>query len=78
MDYVGQKNAERLMMILTILFAVVGFVAGYISSDFKVMAIINAAGIVVTLLAIVPNWPWFNRNKLAWLPPLEAKAQKRD
>jgi signal peptidase complex subunit 1 len=78
MDFEGQKNAERLLMVLTMLFATVGFLAGYISSDFKLMAIINAAGVVVTLLAVVPNWPWFNRNKLPWLPPLEGKAAKRD
>jgi signal peptidase complex subunit 1 len=78
MDFVGQKHAEQLLMLLTLLFAAVGFLAGYIMSDFRLMALINGIGVVVTLVVVVPNWPWFNRNKLAWLPPLEEKAVKAE
>lgn len=70
MDLVGQKLAEKLMIWIIVLCAGVGFLAGYILSDFKLMALINAVGLTVTLLVVVPDWPFFNKNPLQWLAPL--------
>jgi signal peptidase complex subunit 1 len=70
MDFQGQKQAEQLIYRLLVVFAVAGFVAGYVLSSFDLMVYINAAGLGLTVLLVVPNWPFFNRNPLNWLPPL--------
>ncbi|XP_015572268.1 signal peptidase complex subunit 1 [Ricinus communis] len=72
MDWQGQKLAEQLMQIMLLIFAVVAFMAGYATGSFQMMIQIYAAGVVLTTLITVPNWPWFNRNPLKWLDPTEA------
>jgi signal peptidase complex subunit 1 len=71
MDFVGQQLAESILVKLLLLFGAVGFIAGYVFSDFQLMAYINAAGLVLTLLVVLPDWPWYNKNKPLWLPPLK-------
>jgi signal peptidase complex subunit 1 len=70
MDFQGQKQAEQLIYQLLVAFAAAGFLAGYATGSFDVMVYVNAAGLALTMLAVVPDWPWFNRNPLSWLPPL--------
>lgn len=70
MDFEGQKQAELLLYRLLVLFGAIGFVSGYAASSFRLMVLINAGGLALTLLLVVPNWPFFNRNPLKWLPPL--------
>jgi signal peptidase complex subunit 1 len=70
MDFEGQKLAESLIYRLLVLFGAVGFVVGYAAGSFRLMVLINAAGLALTLLVVVPNWPIFNRHPLSWLPPL--------
>ncbi|GBF93787.1 signal peptidase complex subunit 1-like [Raphidocelis subcapitata] len=70
MDYEGQKQSEALITRLLVLFAAIGFLGGYAVGSFSLMVAVNAAGLAITLLLVVPDWPWFNRNPLSWLPPL--------
>jgi signal peptidase complex subunit 1 len=74
MDFEGQKQAELLIYRLLILFAAAGFVGGYATGRFDVMVYVNAAGLAITLLAVVPDWPWFNRHPLKWLPALNPEG----
>ena len=79
MDFQGQKTAELWLSRLLVAFAAVGFLVGYLLSNFAVMVYINLAGLAVTLLLVLPNWPFFNQHKLQWLPPLNpGKAQAKD
>lgn len=70
MDFAGQKLAEFLLVRILVAFGIVGFVVGYATSNFNLMALINAVGFIITVLLVVPDWPWFNRNPLPWLEPL--------
>ena len=38
---------------------------------------IYGAGVALTGLATIPNWPWLNRNPLTWLP-VEEKEEKKE
>lgn len=78
MDFEGQKQAEALLVRLLVAFAAIGFIAGYATGNFALMAYINAAGLVITLLAVVPDWPFFRRNPLNWLPPLNPGQKKEE
>uniref|UniRef100_A0A0C9RQP8 Signal peptidase complex subunit 1 n=1 Tax=Wollemia nobilis TaxID=56998 RepID=A0A0C9RQP8_9CONI len=73
MDWQGQKLSESLMQIMLVVAATGAFLTGYFISSFKNMLIIYAAGVVITLLTTVPNWPFFNRHPLQWLDPKETE-----
>uniref|UniRef100_A0ACD5Y0P0 Uncharacterized protein n=1 Tax=Avena sativa TaxID=4498 RepID=A0ACD5Y0P0_AVESA len=77
MDWQGQKSAEMLMQVLLVASAVASFVVGYAMADFQLMLLVYAGGVVLTALATVPNWPFFNRNPLKWLDNAESDRHPR-
>ncbi|XP_065875111.1 signal peptidase complex subunit 1-like [Euphorbia lathyris] len=77
MDWQGQKLSEQLMQILLIVFAVVAFAAGYLLGSFQLMIQIYAAGVVLTTLVTIPDWPWFNHHHLVWLDSSEAEKHPK-
>lgn len=72
MDFEGQRRAEQHLLHALLLFGLVGFVAGYATSSFRLMVYVCAAGLVVSLLLVVPDWSWYNRHPVPWLPPSSA------
>lgn len=79
MDFQGQKLAELWLTRLLSVFGAVGFLVGYLFSDFALMVYINLAGLALTLLLVVPDWPLFNKHPLQWLPPLNpGKSQDKE
>ncbi|PIN26112.1 Signal peptidase subunit [Handroanthus impetiginosus] len=77
MDWQGQKLAEQLMQLMLVFFAVVAFIVGYVLGSFQTMLLIYGAGVVLTSLITVPNWPFFNRHPLNWLDPSEAEKHPK-
>jgi signal peptidase complex subunit 1 len=69
MDWEGQRIAEQLMQYVLLGSALVAFLVGYLSGSFSSMLYIYLAGVVVTFLATVPNWPFLNRHPFTWLEP---------
>ncbi|KAH6823169.1 Microsomal signal peptidase 12 kDa subunit [Perilla frutescens var. hirtella] len=72
MDWQGQKLAEQLMQLMLVCFAAVAFVAGYVLRSFQSMFLVYAAGVLLTSLITIPNWPFFNRHPLHWLDSSKA------
>jgi signal peptidase complex subunit 1 len=77
MDFIGQKHAEQLVLYIVVFFAFISFLAGFSQGDFMLMVYINFAGLPVALLAVLPDWPWLNKNPVKWLPPLEAPTKEK-
>jgi len=77
MDWQGQKLVEQLMQILLMASAVVAFATGYGLGSFQTMMLAYAAGVVITTLITVPNWPFFNRHSLKWLDSSEAERHPK-
>nr|XP_027086946.1 probable signal peptidase complex subunit 1 isoform X3 [Coffea arabica] len=77
MDWQGQKLAEQLMQIMLVSSAVVAFISGYVLGSFQIMLLIYAAGVLLTSLITVPNWPFLNRHPLKWLDPSEAEKHPK-
>ena len=71
MDYAGQKLAEQLNLYILVIFAVVAFIAGYVTGSFGLLMKIYAVGLVLDAALIVPDWPWLNKQPLQWLPALK-------
>jgi len=38
---------------------------------------IYGSGVAATALALIPDWPWFNRDPLTWLPVREVVAESK-
>jgi hypothetical protein len=53
--------------ICIVLFAVVGFVAGYGTGSFRTMMVTYGAGVVVAIFIAVPDWKYFNQHPQRWL-----------
>lgn len=41
---------------------------GYIRQDFKVTCLFLACGSGLSAAICLPDWPWWNRHPLDWLP----------
>lgn len=78
MDFQGQRLAEQLLLWLMVGFAVGSFAIGFVLHDFQLMVKLNGVGLVVTLLTVLPNWPFYNRNPVSWLPPLHPPSAQPD
>jgi signal peptidase complex subunit 1 len=76
MDFEGQKLAEQWLIRLLVAFAAVGFLGGYVTANFALMAYINAAGLAITTLLVVPDWPFFRKHPFNWLPPLNPGVEQ--
>lgn len=74
MDLHGQQLAEWLMVRILIAFAAVSFVVGYATASFATMVQINAAGLALTALLVLPDWPFYKKHPLPWLPALNPEA----
>ncbi|CAN0473662.1 unnamed protein product, partial [Discosporangium mesarthrocarpum] len=48
----------------------IGWVVGFIYADFQLTVIGWAVGVVLSLILVVPDWPYFNRHPTKWLDSL--------
>ena len=79
-DFKGQKKAERWFQIIHILFAVLGFIWGYMVQRFSIAVYSVLAAFVVSAVLTLPPWPMFRRNPLKWQPKTvepDATASKK-
>ena len=47
---------------------IIAFLVGYITQDIKLTVYVGLAGTALTFLAVVPPWPFYNKNPEGWLP----------
>ncbi len=69
-DFEGQKLAEMLFTRMLIFFGAISFVVGYAKADFMLMVYISAAGLALTCMVVLPDWPFYRSHPLKFLPPL--------
>ncbi|KAK5664145.1 hypothetical protein OQA88_360 [Cercophora sp. LCS_1] len=67
-DFEGQKLAELLANLALSVVGVVAFLVGYFLQDIKLAVWIGLGGTALTFVAVVPPWPFFNKNPVKWLP----------
>lgn len=66
-DFDGQRVSELFCTILLSLTSVVALVAGFLQQDIHLTMWVGLAGFVVTMLAVVPPWPFYNQNPQAFI-----------
>lgn len=67
-DFEGQKLAEQLANYLLSIVGAIAFIVGYFRQDIKLAVYIGLGGTALAFLAIIPPWPFYNRNPVKWLP----------
>ncbi|KAH7122803.1 microsomal signal peptidase 12 kDa subunit-domain-containing protein [Dendryphion nanum] len=73
-DFEGQRLAELLTTFLLGAAGILAFFAGFLTQDIKLSVYIGLGGTVLTFLAVVPPWPFYNKNPEPWLPPQSATS----
>ncbi|OJJ89523.1 signal peptidase complex subunit 1 [Aspergillus glaucus CBS 516.65] len=73
-DFQGQRIAEILSTVLLIISGVVATIVGYVYQDIHLTLWIGLAGTLVTALAVIPPWPFYNQNPEKWLVPGAGRA----
>ncbi|KAJ1992325.1 hypothetical protein H4R33_001054 [Dimargaris cristalligena] len=74
-DFQGQVLAEKITQIGIILAAVLAFAVGQFFQSFELLLLVFGGGVVITLLAVLPPWPMYNRHPVSWLKPLVEQSQ---
>ncbi|CAG8684443.1 6759_t:CDS:2, partial [Funneliformis mosseae] len=70
-DFEGQKLAEFISQAGIILFAIIGFVVGFLLQDILLTFQIFAGGIIITAILVLPSYPIYNQHPVQWLPPIQ-------
>ncbi|XP_033097779.1 signal peptidase complex subunit 1-like [Anneissia japonica] len=78
MDFKGQQLAEQVFQAIIILFAVVGFIWGYLVQQFVQTVYMVGAGFILSCILTLPPWPMFRRNPLPWQKKKEESDEKKD
>ncbi|KAF2666378.1 microsomal signal peptidase 12kDa subunit [Microthyrium microscopicum] len=71
-DFQGQKLAVLVNYGAMSAFGVASFLTGLTTSNVYYALYVGLAGLVVTMLAVVPPWPMYNRTPVKWLPSRKA------
>ncbi|KAL1995318.1 hypothetical protein VTN49DRAFT_1505 [Thermomyces lanuginosus] len=69
-DFHGQRLANTLSTALLTVFGAIAFIVGYIQQDIHLTLWLGLAGTLITLLIVVPPYPFYNRNPEKWLDPV--------
>jgi signal peptidase complex subunit 1 len=64
MDFVGQRNAERIFQVLIVFHGIVGFLVGFITQQLSMSVYILGFGFLLSCLVILPPWPYFRCHPL--------------
>jgi len=78
MDFEGQRKAERLYQVIIALFGAVGFVYGFILEQFSQTVLFVFIGSAISCLLILPPWPWFRKNSIAWQKPVKKETDEKN
>ncbi|KAK0711145.1 microsomal signal peptidase 12 kDa subunit-domain-containing protein [Lasiosphaeris hirsuta] len=66
-DFEGQKLAELIANVALSVVGAIAFLVGYLLQDIKLAVWIALGGTALTFVAVVPPWPFYNNNPVAWL-----------
>jgi signal peptidase complex subunit 1 len=66
MDFVGQAKAQKFYTVVLWMAAPIAFLVGFILNRFLYSFLVVFAAFLMCGLVVVPSWPYFNRNRLAF------------
>mmetsp|Transcript_3223 Transcript_3223/g.4698 ORF Transcript_3223/g.4698 Transcript_3223/m.4698 type:complete len:91 (+) Transcript_3223:118-390(+) len=78
MDYKGQQLSEQLYYYIVIIFGVIAWFVGYVQQSFLLTVYGWSAGVAISVLLCVPDWPWYRRNPIKWLESIPERKKPKD
>jgi len=66
-DFEGQRLSELVCTVMLSLTSLVALFAGFLQQDIHLTMWVGLAGFVVTMLAVVPPWTFYNQNSQAFI-----------
>jgi len=73
-DFEGQRISELVCTALLSISAVLALVIGYVKQDIYLTLWVGLGGTVLTMLAVVPPWPFYNQHPQRFLPSAKTMA----
>uniref|UniRef100_A0A0N5A8M6 Signal peptidase complex subunit 1 n=1 Tax=Syphacia muris TaxID=451379 RepID=A0A0N5A8M6_9BILA len=77
-DFVGQRKAERIYQVVLILFAVVGFILGYVIQQLCIAIYTLGIGLLLSVILVIPPWPYLRQNPIRWQPTQTEKKHGKE
>ena len=62
---------EQIAQILLLITTLIAFGVGWSMESFYISLVVFASGVVLTLLVCVPDWGFYNKAPLTFLPPVD-------
>jgi len=69
MDYKGQALCESIYQGVIGVAALIGLILGYALESFWISFVCSVAGLLVSSVLCIPDWPLYNRHPLPWQTP---------
>eukprot|EP01134_Creolimax_fragrantissima_P004833 CFRG4833T1 len=77
LDFEGQRVAERLYQVILTLSGIIAVLYGYHTQSFQDSMIIFGTGFALTLLLVLPPWPFYARHPIKWLPADKSESSSK-
>mmetsp|Transcript_28118 Transcript_28118/g.40258 ORF Transcript_28118/g.40258 Transcript_28118/m.40258 type:complete len:83 (+) Transcript_28118:61-309(+) len=77
MDYKGQQLSEFFFYYITIIFGGLGWIVGYIHQDFSYVFYPWLAGVILSTILCVPDWPFYNRHPIKWIESVPERRRQQ-
>ncbi|QHS74249.1 signal peptidase complex subunit SPC1 SPAR_J02010 [Saccharomyces paradoxus] len=68
-DFPSQRKTEKFQQLSLTIGAVIACILGFTQQSLKVLLIAYGISCVVTLICVLPAYPWYNKQKLRWAQP---------
>ena len=75
-DFVGQATAEKVYTYILLASGVLGTALGFVLQNFSYTFLCIAAGTLISLLLVVPAWPFYCLNPVKFLPVVPVEKDK--
>ncbi|CAI4540676.1 CDG_1a_G0029970.mRNA.1.CDS.1 [Saccharomyces cerevisiae] len=68
-DFPSQRKTEKFQQLSLMIGALVACILGFAQQSLKVLLIAYGISCVITLICVLPAYPWYNKQKLRWAQP---------
>ncbi|CCH59586.1 hypothetical protein TBLA_0B07700 [Henningerozyma blattae CBS 6284] len=68
-DFPSQKRTFHLQSVILLISALFASAFGFFTQSLLNLLICYAAGVLITMLLVVPPYPSYNKKKLQWVKP---------
>ncbi|CAI4034421.1 hypothetical protein SMKI_10G2120 [Saccharomyces mikatae IFO 1815] len=68
-DFPSQRKTEKLQQLSLTIGAVLACILGFAQQSLNVLLVVYGISCAVTLIFVLPAYPWYNKQKLRWVQP---------